>query len=223
MHVLVFGQSNVANRVRPTRACKWAKVHFDGHVSELSDPIPGASGRKGSVWSRVAHLVKRSGQFQSFCITNVAKGSTSVADWLPEGELFAALCDQAAHAEAINRPVTCVFFHQGERDNFLGTTAADYFETFKRIHSGLILRLGSLPIIVCQASHRAGITSEAVRNAQNQIQGQLDVVPGPDTDLLGDEFRYDGTHLNALGADRFAQSIFETLLTCSPETTPAES
>ena len=110
----------------------------------------------------------------------------------------------------IDIPVSHIVYHQGERDNFLGTSCDDYVEAFDPLHVLLRNEFHDAPIIVCTASYRKGVTSNEIRNAQQQIQTTKDnCYVGVDTDLFGEEFRFDNTHFNSKGLNAFAHALFD--------------
>jgi len=208
LHLLVLGQSNVASHGQGRRASAWGTCWSDGKAYPLADPLPGGSGKEGSVWTRLAPLLERRGDLESFAVTVLAQGGTSMADWAVSGKCHARLLKAAPVIHAATEPVSHVLYHQGERDTLLKTGCDAYFDGFVSLHQTITKLWPGAPIIVCTASHRMGVRSEAVRLAQRRIQTELDgCIAGPDTDTLGSALRRDDTHFNEEGLAAFADLL----------------
>lgn len=212
IHVLALGQSNLANHGQSRRASTFGKALHLGALHPLADPVPGGSGKMGSVWPRLAEILLRRADVADFVVSLRAVGGTSIADWSLAGKCYESLAaDLPAIAKAAP-PVTHVVFHQGERDNLLATSTADYVERFGHLHRLVHAALPGARWIICQASLRAAIVAPAVAEAQRIVSNSLkDCILGPDTDELREGFRSDGTHLNAAGLDEFARRLASLL------------
>lgn len=206
MHILVLGQSNVANHCgRPLSAAR-GRVWHEGSLVPLADPIPGGSGQKGSVWTRVA---PRMGE--DFIVSLRAQGGTGSDDWAEGGRCHAALKSSLAALAACPHPVHAVVFHQGERDTLLRTTQADYEQRIRTLFA-MVSAAIRVPWIICRASWRMGETSAAVIAAQNALIGSLPgALAGPDTDRFGDDLREDRTHFSDAGLEQFAAALVACL------------
>ena len=218
MHILAIGQSNLASHGHPRSASPIGRLHWNGEFLPLSDPLKGGSGQGGSVWTRLAPRLSAEGLTADPLFTVLAQGGTSIVDWAPEGKCFRALETALPRLAECPVPVTHVVFHQGERDTLLGTGMSHYMECFSRLKSRLD---AVLPVcwLLCRASYRFGITSSEVRSAQSALMKDDPMIQeGPDTDQFGSGYRYDDTHFNAEGLDRFADALVEALravATCS--------
>lgn len=215
MHILVLGQSNVASHGMPPSQSDWGQVYHQGAFSPLSDPIIGGTGKGGSVWTRFAPLLHQTGMVDDLVLSVCADGGTSVSDWSQGGKCFQKLVDEDLPSiKKCPQAVTHIVYHQGERDTLLETKTDEYIALFRPLHAVLEENFPGLPIIVCKVSHRMGVTSEEVRSAQAEIQSKMtNCIPGPDTDSLGSNFRYDDTHLNENGLEAFAGLMLESFQT----------
>ena len=177
-------------------------------MTPLSDPIPGGTGSGGSVWTRFAPGLQKAGLASDLVITLRAMGGTSIADWSMHGKCFEALVGDLPTIQNCRTPVTHVVFHQGERDTYLGTDAQTYVRHFEDLYQIVSDALPQVPWIVCKASYRMGVTSTAVRQAQEKIISRFSRCRlGPDTDRLGADFRFDNTHFNDSGLQTFANEL----------------
>lgn len=208
IHILVLGQSNVANHGQGRRRSTWGACWHDGVKLPLNDPIPGGTGQEGSVWTRLAPLLEHAGDIGDFSVTVLAEGGTSMADWAAGGRCHRRLKEAVPQIQALDEGITHLLFHQGERDTLLRTTSEAYFTDFLTLHELTSSLWPRCPMFVCMASHRMGVTSAAVRSAQKRIQREVPIcIPGPDTDALGSELRRDDTHFNERGLEVFARQL----------------
>lgn len=214
MHLLVLGQSNVANHGKRLSHCDWGQYFHQGKKRRLVDPILGGSGKGGSVWTRLSPLLKQSGLTDEFIVSVLAQGGTSVSDWSSGGKCFEPF--EKDHIPALKSgptPVTHIIYHQGERDTLLETSRQDYIEAFKPLHKLLRKSFPDVPIFICTASYRFGICSDDVREAQKEISETFEgCVFAVDTDELGEAYRYDNTHFNDLGLNTFADALFKAFV-----------
>lgn len=210
IHILVLGQSNVANHGQPRATSDFGGVFHAGACLPLSDPIPGGSGEGGSVWTRFAPLMRDSNLAPDLRITLRAQGGTAIADWSKSGKHFEELLRDLPAIRSCPVPVTHVLYHQGERDTMLGTDEVGYVSRFLELHDAVSGALPQAEWIVCRASYRMGVTSETVRRAQDAIVARLSKCrAGFDTDQLGSEYRYDDTHFNEKGLQAFARGLLD--------------
>lgn len=143
-------------------------------------------------------------------LTVAALDGTSIADWAPHGAAYAHLTRvrHAIQPYLEHTPFTDVIFHQGERDNLLGTTSDAYTADLRALITEINGFAKSIPIYVCQASWRSGVVSRQITDAQlNECSRHGNVRMGPNTDALGMQYRYDGTHFNDKGLLAFAEML----------------
>lgn len=216
LHVLAIGQSNLANHGAEAHQSAHGRCFDTGFdVRPLSDPIPGGTGKSGSIWPLVADRLRREAPEMEFGLTLRAQGGTSVEDWSPGGACHEILMETLlGRGTSVPLP-THVVWHQGERDTMLGTSSDEYRARFLLLHRAVQAFL-SVPWIICRASYRKGVTSDVVISAQERLIAEMpDAVAGPNTDLLGSTFRHDDTHLNHQGQAAFARNLAEVLLRVS--------
>jgi hypothetical protein len=209
--VLVMGQSNVANHATPRGRGGAGTYSFtpDGFFA-CEDPLPGASGSGGSVWTRWAALRRQTDPVVSVVVACVAQGSSFASDWKPGGCHYPRVTAVVRSLQSRGFPIAAVIWHQGESEAWMNDIDASiYANELKSVMAG-VRDLGVVaPIFVCQTSRDAnGTVNLAIRKAQAGLRNSVvGVHAGPDTDLLGDEFRADGVHWNARGLDRFAEGL----------------
>jgi hypothetical protein len=217
--ILVLGQSNVGNH-GPERAQggPGVRVFHQGSFLPATDPLPGASGSGGSVWTRFAPKLIAQSAYDEVILVSTACGGTSVSDWIPGGAHHPRLIPVLDAAAQAGITFSHVVWHQGERDTLMATSEARYRDSLESLVSFLRQRGIDAPVVVCQASYRFGQTNNGVRDAQQKILDPAKgIVAGPDTDTLGAEYRYDDTHLDTAGQDLFATMLLDAFAALEAE------
>lgn len=213
-----MGQSNAANH-GPVRANGGpnCRIFHQGSFLPAVDPLPGASGGGGSVWTRFApKLIARQG-FDEIILVNLSHGGTAISDWAPGGKHHTRIPSVLDAAETAGIAFTHVVWHQGERDTLMLTGEAAYQTALISLIGYLRDRGIDAPVFVCQASYHFGQISNGVRQAQKSIVNpDKRVFAGPDTDTLGAAYRYDDLHLDARGQDLFADMLVDSFAAAAP-------
>jgi hypothetical protein len=212
---LTFGQSNAANSVRgryqPAADVVW---FHDGQCFAAGDPLPGATGTGGSVWSRLGDRLIMTGRYQRVMFAGIAENGSALARWRPGGDLHLRLLDELAAMRRAGVPPTHLLWHQGETDRQLGTDPHRYREDFRMLVAAIRAAGVQAPVFVAQASYCGGRDSAELRAAQRALEDpMLGIFPGPDTDVLhGTPLRHDDCHFSAAGAARHADLWRDALL-----------
>lgn len=211
MVALALGQSNSANFGETLYNPKHEVYsYYRGNLYRAGDPMYGADGLRGSVWSRFADLVIESGMYDRVVFVTAGIGGTSVQCWT-DGECSEYLRDilEDLHSDKIR--LTHIFWHQGEQDNLQNTGHAEYTARMTRLLAVIREYGQDAPMYVSIASYhphnldRSYISDEVRRGQADFINGNRGVLCGPDTDrLVSKESRYDGVHFSGPGLDSFA-------------------
>jgi hypothetical protein len=213
--ILTLGQSNAANE--STLAYQPGEGvfnfnFFDGKCYVARDPLLGASGQEGSVWSRLGDQLIRAGVYERVLIAPIAVGGTRVHTWTPDGIHFPRIIKVQQALASQGLKATLVLWHQGEADA-KHTSKEEYVERFTHMLAGM-RRVGiDAPVYVAIASVCAHPGSDAIRDAQREVATTLDnVFVGANTDEL-DRFRWrrDGCHFSAEGLEEHAKLWAEVL------------
>lgn len=214
MVALVFGQSNAANHGnRRGEAPPAVNVFHNGDCHPAIDPLPGGSGTGGSVWTRLGCLLIGACVFESITFVPVAIGGAAVRDWAPGGACNPLLLDTLESMRQKSITPTHLFWHQGERDTFLGTSKRGYKQAFLLMLEDIRTRQVDAPVYVSTATYRFGVINQEVRAAQREvIDIPRGILAGPDSDVLGSEYRYDDCHFTSAGLDAFADLWMKCLI-----------
>lgn len=173
---------------------------FNGECYLIEDPMLGATGTQGSLWSSLAQDISAStGQNVVFITTGV--GGSSLADWIRDDSVyFERTKHQIDLAKNRGYRVKLAFWYNGAREAELGTTANEYVERFNQLIEKFDLLLNdgaSNQWVVFQTSKCWSDGSPRVLRGQELAAKTNErVILGPNTDAYDDRNRYDGCHLN---------------------------
>jgi len=214
MVALVFGQSNAGNwgenrRVAGPRVFNF----FRGRYERARDPLPGANGNGGSVWTRLGDKLIAARLYDRVVFVPASISATEIAQWAPGGLLHEDLLRNVREARQARLVFTHLLWHQGESDAALGTSAEDYQRRFLAMLSAIRALGVDAPVFVAVAT-RCGQypPNEAIRAAQlGLVNPALGIFAGPDTDRLGPEYRHDGCHLSDRGLDAHAEMWLQVI------------
>lgn len=194
---LALGQSNAANSARVRYRGTPGVMTFDGRrCLPAVDPLPGASGGDGSVWTALANDVVANGHAARVLVVSRAEGSTAIADWLPGAALFGRVTATIAGLDRAGLRVDRVFWQQGEADAILSTPGPLYAERLRRVTEAVHRATGA-PVIVAVSGWCGDVYAADIRAAQIAAAGWPWVRPGPETDLV--EGRWQRCHFDAEG------------------------
>jgi hypothetical protein len=236
--LFVWGQSIAANAGHGRYSARNAdktSVYADGRFYACSDPIVGAEGPGGSVWSRLADSVLdrpiNNSTVSQVVIGCCAQGSTSINDWAPGGSeaprLHRCLSDYITN---VGQP-THLAYSQGEADvNHLSTEQwVDQWQTmFASVRElGCTSKIWTSIETICNfrnandpfdervirqtpASYiKKEVGRQNIRTAQRMV-GMLgpDTRPGPNLDRIDWRLRAcgDGCHFGERGLAVAAQA-----------------
>lgn len=208
--LLVLGQSNAANsgEKKYTAYCKQAINFYNGNYYPLADPLKGANGDGGSVWSRLGQILIEKSFADIVIIAPAAIGGTPIQSWKPGGENNHLIQETILSLQSKGLKISHVLWHQGESNHKnlnSGISSSDNAQQYKNDFYELVAQLRLLgvdapvfPAITtyCGPNGIDTYLEEAQRTLQNDSLG---IFNGPNTDLLGNEFRYDNCHFNETG------------------------
>lgn len=212
--ILVLGQSNAANHGESAGPATPGVFSFhDGHCYAARDPLPGASGQGGSVWTRLAPRFLDLPDVRSVLLVPLAVNATSIAQWNSHPVLVNGLARTVDALRARGLMPDMVLWHQGEAESFKGTTGEMYRAGFTRWLAGLRAQGVTAPVWVARATRCQQRSNEAVRAQQEALPGVLEGVrAGPDLDALFDaHHRYDGCHFSHAGLQAAAEAWWRAL------------
>jgi hypothetical protein len=201
--ILVVGQSNAANYVTSRhRASAAVYSFFDGKCFRGFDPLPGATGDGGSVWSRMGDALVSEKRFQKVVIVPAAVADTTMEMWAPGGVLFPLVQHQLSSLAAVGLKPTHIVVQQGESDGNTSDPA-----TYQARANALITFLkdgANVPTFFAITSGCGILRNEKLRRAQLAVVRLTNSHVGVDMDRVTKEYRANICHLNEEGAQKVA-------------------
>jgi hypothetical protein len=214
MVALVFGQSNAGNWGESPKAAGPSVFYFfRGEYGRARDPLRGANGDGGSVWTRLGDKVIAARLYDRVVFVPAAIGATDIALWAPGGLLHEDLLRNVREAKDAGHIFTHLLWHQGESDAVLGTRKEDYQQRFIAMLAALRALGVDAPAFVAVATRCGDYPPNAeIRAAQTElVNPALGIFAGPDTDQLDTTFRHDGCHFSNAGLDAHAEMWLKVL------------
>ncbi|MBJ6122619.1 sialate O-acetylesterase [Sphingomonas mollis] len=175
---LVIGQSHASNtgveRHRPTAT---AYAFDDGDCYSLMDPMPGTTGRSGSIWPAFADALGHPS-----VIANIAISGSAIEQWTTS-EQMAKVRRTLAAMKATGYPDPIIIFMQGETNAGLRDPAARYLAQLRRLIS---VDPTATWIITRESVCRKSPTKwQPLDDARDQLAREYaGVVIGPDLDRI---------------------------------------
>ncbi len=216
--LLTLGQSNAANHGETKRRSVESVFAFDkSKLYDAEDPLPGATGDGGSVWTRLGDRIVAAGKCDAVVLIALGVTGSAVSEWAPGGVHNVALRAAIADAERAGLSLSHVLWHQGETDVVRGTSKVDYERAFLSLVADLRSARVTAPIYVAVATHyslpHSGTSVAAIQDAQRELglRHSDGLFAGADTDVIGNRDRYDGTHFSNEGLKRAADLWFESM------------
>jgi hypothetical protein len=216
---LTFGQSNAANYVHGRHLSTPGVInYYRGRCYEGMDPLPGAGGNGGSVWSRLGDLLIAGGDYDQVVIAGIAVSASDVARWTVGGDLHSRLSEGLADMRAHGLTPTHLLWHQGETDAKAHTGTEEYRRRFLSLVDAVRAQGIKAAIYVAVASYCHGRHSDQIRAAQaSLVNPAAGIFAGPDTDsLVGPGWRHDDCHFSETGAARHAELWRDVLRASRP-------
>ena len=219
--MLVFGQSNGANSgdtpYTPTRRVFNFNL-FDGQCYVARDPLLGATEQKGNFAGRLGDMLIERGLFDFVILTTVSVGGSRAEEWTTGGSRHRRLQLAIKRAQDAGLRYTHLLWHQGESNARHDPDPEIYLASIRNINAALRRYGVDAPLYVAQATICASPPHEGIREAQRAaVDPALGILPGPDTDTIGPEHRFDGCHMAESGLIRHAELWLEMLQAPSPK------
>ena len=214
MVALVFGQSNSANfGESPHKAREGVYNFYKGKLYAAQDPLLGAEGHGGSVWTRLGDKLASSMQYDAVVFVALGVGGADIARWKRDGDLHPHLLEALRDLKEHHVPITHLLWHQGEAEARLKTSKSAYQMMFLDMLSSIRQQGVNASMYVsvatrCQEQRDNTEVRQAQQELVNPFQG---IYAGPDTDALGLCDRYDGCHFSNEGLEKFAALWLEKL------------
>ena len=215
MVALVFGQSNSANHGQvPYESKREVYSFYKGKCYGAKDPLQGATGAGGSVWTRLGDKIIEGGLYEKVLIVPIGVGGTEIARWTEGGDLNPRIKSAIGQLKKRGVEITHMFWHQGESDSWGNTSKSEYKTAFMSMLEGIRGMDVNAPIYVAVATLCGGREKDyKIQQAQKElVNTKLNIYPGPDTDQIDNIVdRHDGCHFSRSGLGKHAQLWFNSI------------
>jgi hypothetical protein len=215
------GQSNAGNALADPLvppADSGAYMMLAGRCYPLRDPVLGATGDRGSLWTGLGPaLARASGRPVIFI--NGAVGGSQLGDWADERSGYVRhLADEVAAARKAGVVADTVIWIQGETDAAVQLDPALYVEQMQAVMAAFDAT-GALPPQTpwlvfrstrCKARANNGPAIDAAITAWAAREPR--VILGPNASALGYDARWDDCHFNGRGRDALVAETLPLLL-----------
>lgn len=214
LYILVVGQSISSNCNQHLYGPSEGVFQIDllGNKIPASDPFVWADCQNGSMWIPLGKKIISKNNARSVTFMPIGVGGTSVNDWLPDGKAFQKLSNAIKVSKEKSIRFDYAFWHQGSTD--AGTPPDQYASKLNRVLRHISINANVDKWIVAQHSRCGNLFDNKIAKAQIQASSIhiLRRFPGPNTDELDNEFRFDGCHLNYRGQEKMADLWFQSMV-----------
>ena len=209
MVILVIGQSHGANYVsRRFVGMPGVFNAYQGRCYRALDPLLGAEGAKGNVWTQVGNDIVGRGIAPAVVILNPSIGSSKLHQWVGQGSLNGYLGSSIAGLPK-GLAISQVAIQIGEGDYQEGTNARDFRRSLNELIDFIRAQGIAAPVFVARESLYCSPARADNPIARVQRTFRADGVhAGPNVDALPFE-RYDNCHLTGAGARDLASQWVE--------------
>ncbi len=218
MVALAFGQSNSGNHGETLYAPKKAVFNFfNGRCYRAADPLLGATGDGGSVWTRLGDLLVGQGLYDRVVFISIGVGTTTIDQWATGGYLHRRILKAIEQSRASGLEITHLFWVQGgseprtrgDRDN-----REHYRKCFNDMIGSIRARGVKAPVYIGIATYTDTGPIPDIADAQRELADQeKKIYVGADNDVLYEdpENRWEGVHLSHRGLQLCSQAWFEAI------------
>ncbi|MBP7737022.1 MAG: hypothetical protein KA369_13675 [Spirochaetes bacterium] len=217
MVALVFGQSNSGNHGETLYAPKRAVFNFfDGRCYRAVDPLLGATGDGGSVWSRLGDLLIDGGLYDRVIFIPIGVGTTTIEEWTRGGYLHRRITNAIEQSRACGLAITHLFWVQGGSEPRTGGRANT--ERYKKNFTAMLRSIRdhgvTAPIYLAIATY---CDSGPIPDIQAALRELADpkrkIVIGPDSDVFYKDAAntWEQVHLSHRGLELSSRAWLDVL------------
>jgi hypothetical protein len=218
MVALTFGQSNSGNHGETIhRPIKPVFNFHRGRCYRAEDPLLGATGDRGSVWTRLGDLVIEAGLYDRVIIIPIGVGTTTIDQWTVGGYLHPLIMGAIDESRSRGLKITHLFWVQGGSEKRTSGDAANregYKKNFMTMLTSIRDRGVSAPAYIALATYsHLGINPD-IEDAQRElVDPDKKIFAGADNDKLYREAanRWEGVHLSHRGLELCSRAWLEAI------------
>jgi hypothetical protein len=212
LRILVIGQSIASNcnefAFPPVQHV--LQIGRDGVLKPAADPFEWADCDGGSTWIPLGNMLIDRGYAKKVIFMPIGVSGSRVGDWQQGGTSFSKLTSVLNQAKEKRLGFELGLWHQGSSD--AGLSGAEYTSRLASVlnHIDAKISVGRWVIAVHSRCWTYDANIEAAQIAFGNAPASRRY-PGPNTNLLSNEFRSDGCHLKQRGQQEVATMWFESI------------
>jgi len=213
VRILVIGQSILSNcnEFSYGPVANVFQIGRDGATKEARDPFEWADCAKGSMWMPLGQKIIEGAVAKKVVFMPIGVASTKVQDRQQGGSAFGKLNDAIALIKENGLAFDLGLWHQGSAD--FGMSKQEYqtrlLSVIDYVNKNLTIKRWLIGIHSrCGATYDREVEAAQVAVGNAASAGRY---PGANTNLLGNEYRFDKCHLNKLGQEEMATMWVEAI------------
>lgn len=188
------------------------QVDERGERVPAKDPFIWADCNKGSMWVPLGERLIKSGVASTVTFMPIGVAGTSVRDWRKGGRSHEKFLNAYKLISQKNIMVDYIFWHQGSADSRMNS--GEYRKNLVAFLKKARVKINADKVLVAQHSRCGREYAVNIADEQEKI-GTLHnnrFYPGANNNQLGDEYRFDGCHLNKMGQEKMADLWLDSIL-----------
>ncbi|WP_139179196.1 sialate O-acetylesterase [Janthinobacterium sp. YR213] len=213
MKILIIGQSISSNCNEYVYGAvdNVFQIGKDGSLKAARDPFEWADCGKGAMWMPLGKKLIEAGIARKVVFMPIGVAGSRVEDWQVGGAAFGKLTNAITLMQAQGLSFDFAFWHQGSSN--AGTDKTVYAERLRSVLDYVNSKVKIKRWLIAVHSRCSGTYDSGIESAQILVGNapQLNRYPGPNTNLLGNEYRYDTCHLNQKGQEKMASMWLESV------------
>jgi hypothetical protein len=211
MVALAFGQSNSGNHGETLYRPQMPVYNFYRGLCYLAqDPLPGATGDRGSVWTRLGDLLVRQGLYEKVVFITIGVGSTVIEQWTKGGYLHPRIVHAVKETRAKGLKITHLFWVQGgseKRTKGDPDNKKNYKKNFLTMLASIRNMGVEAPIYVAVSTYNGIDSNSDIQEVQRELADpENKIFAGPNDDQLYRDRanHWEEVHLSGQGLERCA-------------------
>ena len=209
--IVILGQSNAANNVLSNITKSNKDVNFfKNKCYKITEPILGATANKQSITSSLSSKLKNDKPI--IFINNSVSGS-SILDWSSNETGFSRYVNKNLENILKENNLKYIIWIQGESDS--SNSKIDYNKHFEIMKNKILKNINPkkimnykfivTPISICGFNQKSNL--DLIKQQKKLSTEFANVIVIKTVDILDNNYRYDGCHLNNFGVDEITDEF----------------
>jgi hypothetical protein len=214
LYILVIGQSIASNcNEHPYTAVSGVyQIGLNGLETPAADPFEWADCKRGSTWIPLGRNIIKAGLADRVTFMPIGVSDATAGDWAPGGKAEAKLSRALALVKQKGIVFDYAFWQQGPAD--IGTVGPRYTKALNSVIYRIAKNASVKTWLIANHAACHGRSDANIAKVQYYIAKyyHLSIFPGPNTDQLGERYRFDGCNLNQAGQEKIAQGWLDAMV-----------